>query len=234
MISTIIGWETHEKWVSFLLQALTREVPPGYASITINQLLRADSELFLLMSKEITSVKPDASGRMQVDEAMNRLKTDARVTMFVLPLPRSASSVSAPSQVDPPPPPPSKRTRTRSPPRKKGLMAPVKKDNLLEELKGAKFLTAFDGRRLCWSHNCDGCSLDTDGKSPHAPFAGKRAMVPGIAGTTRPIRTKERAKGSRPEEPRSDSPTAANVARRLSHQIRRPRSFAIQMFRPQK
>ena len=49
-MNNIITWGTHEKWTSCFLHALTREVPPGYSSIRISQLLRADSGLFLLMS----------------------------------------------------------------------------------------------------------------------------------------------------------------------------------------
>ena len=75
----VLSWHTHEKWLAFLLQALTREVPPGYAPVSINQLLRADSEMFLLISKQVTSLKPDASGNMQVDQAMLQLRTDPRI-----------------------------------------------------------------------------------------------------------------------------------------------------------
>ena len=141
-MNNIIAWETHEKWTSFLMQSLTREVPPGYATISINQLLRADSELFLLMSKEISSVKADSSGRLQADEAMNRLKTDPRITMYLLPLPKSAPSATPPGsqRVEPAPAPSSsKRTKTRTPPSKvKGLMAPVKTDGLASSASEAQ------------------------------------------------------------------------------------------------
>ncbi|CAE7390763.1 unnamed protein product, partial [Symbiodinium pilosum] len=99
----VLSWRTHEKWLAFLLQALTREVPPGYAPMSINQLLRADSEMFLLISKQVTSLKPDSSGTMQVDQAMSQLGTDSRVTMRLLPLPKSAAQASAPAENDTPP-----------------------------------------------------------------------------------------------------------------------------------
>ena len=35
-------------------------------------------------------------------------------------------------------------------------------------MKQCKFYTASDGRRLCWAHNMDGCSLETDNKNPPA------------------------------------------------------------------
>ena len=180
-MNNIIAWETHEKWTSFLMQSLTREVPPGYATISINQLLRADSELFLLMSKEISSVKADSTGRLQADEAMNRLKTDPRITMYLLPLPKSAPWTTPPGSHHveaAPAPSSSKRTKTRTPPPKvKGLMAPVKTDGLPEELKACKHLTAHDGRRLCWGFNCEGCSLETDHKNPAACRKGVHACA---------------------------------------------------------
>ena len=46
-VNNIIAWETHEKWTSLLMQSLTREVPSSYAAISVNQLLRADSEFFI-------------------------------------------------------------------------------------------------------------------------------------------------------------------------------------------
>ena len=77
----IIKWESHERWAAFLLQALTRDVPSGYSAVSINQLLKADAEMFLLIPKEIQQVKALASGALPVDEALNRLRTDPRITM---------------------------------------------------------------------------------------------------------------------------------------------------------
>ena len=161
----VLSWHTREKWLAFLLQALTREVPQG--PVSINQLLRADSEMFLLISKQVTSLKPDSAGVMQVDQAMLQLKTDPRVTMHLLPLPKSAAPASAPAEDDKPPAPHhQQRTRTRTPAKKKGLLAAVKTENLPAELKSAKFLTYHDNRRLCWSHSCEGCKLEATGQPP--------------------------------------------------------------------
>ena len=88
----IIKWESRERWTAFLLQALTRDVPSGYSAVSINQLLKADSEMFLLISKEVSQVKALASGVLPVDEALNRLRTDPRVTMHLLPLPKGFSA----------------------------------------------------------------------------------------------------------------------------------------------
>ncbi|CAE7237282.1 unnamed protein product [Symbiodinium sp. CCMP2592] len=65
-------WETHEKWVASLLRCLSSDVPPGYAPISMQQILRADSEIFLLLAREVKRVKPDSSGVMEMDVLMNR------------------------------------------------------------------------------------------------------------------------------------------------------------------
>ena len=44
--------DIHDKWVQSLLMQLTRESPSGFARVTMEQLLRADKELFTLMSQE--------------------------------------------------------------------------------------------------------------------------------------------------------------------------------------
>ncbi|CAE7323845.1 unnamed protein product, partial [Symbiodinium pilosum] len=81
----------------------------------------------LLPSHELV----DAVAQMvEVDQAMLQLKTDPRVTMHLLPLPKSAAPASAPAEDDKPPAPHhQQRTRTRTPAKKKGFAgATVAKD----------------------------------------------------------------------------------------------------------
>ena len=61
-------------------------MPPGYANVTLQQALRADSEMFLLLSKEVSRVKPHGAGIMEMDVKMQALRLDPRVTTFLLPL----------------------------------------------------------------------------------------------------------------------------------------------------
>ena len=46
--------EVHDKWVQSLLMQLTREAPSGYSKVQMEQVLRADRELFTLMAQEHT------------------------------------------------------------------------------------------------------------------------------------------------------------------------------------
>ncbi|CAE7206607.1 unnamed protein product [Symbiodinium sp. CCMP2592] len=85
-------WETHEKWVASLLRCLSSDVPPGYAPISMQQILRADSEIFLLLAREVERVKPDSSGVMEMDVLMNRFRHDPRITTYLQPLQRGSAS----------------------------------------------------------------------------------------------------------------------------------------------
>ena len=59
----LINHETHEAWLQILLNHLTREVPVGFSKVSIEQLLRADKEVFTLMAQELTgSLKARADG----------------------------------------------------------------------------------------------------------------------------------------------------------------------------
>ncbi|CAE7276646.1 unnamed protein product [Symbiodinium pilosum] len=135
-----ISWETHESWVSYLMQHLTREAPPNYASVGINQILKADSELFLLIAKEVSQVRADSTGKMPVGEAVQKLRHDPRVVMHLLPLPKGQSSSAVPvNEAEP------SRGRKRQRERTGGLQAPVKTANLPKELQDCPHLTYSDG-----------------------------------------------------------------------------------------
>ena len=49
----LIKYEEHEVWVQQLLGQLTREPPPGFSKVSINQVIRADRELFTIMAQEL-------------------------------------------------------------------------------------------------------------------------------------------------------------------------------------
>ena len=83
----LISNDIHDKWVQALLMQLTRESPSGYARVTMEQLLRADKELFTLMSQERTgpfNVGP--KGELPLDLLMTQLMHDARINLHLLPL----------------------------------------------------------------------------------------------------------------------------------------------------
>jgi hypothetical protein len=85
----LMSHSEHEIWVQQLLGQMTRDAPTGFAKVTAGQAIRADRELFTLMAQELQGpLQPDARGEMPMDKKMRELRTDPRVTMFLLPLPR--------------------------------------------------------------------------------------------------------------------------------------------------
>jgi hypothetical protein len=71
-----------------LLMQLTREAPSGYAKVNMEQLLRADREMFTLMAQEHCGPFLNGpKGELPLDLLMTRLTTDPRVSMHLLPLP---------------------------------------------------------------------------------------------------------------------------------------------------
>ena len=144
-----------------MLNQLSRETPQGYGSIRTEQLIRADRELFTILSQEqVGSLKPDAAGVSPLDDRVRALITDPRVTMFMLPLPSSQKAIKEDidreQKADSPPKPPKV---------KKAKKARAEKA-CPEELK--KYKLNYAHGRICWAFNMkDGCSLTTqkqDGK----------------------------------------------------------------------
>ena len=52
----VVSWKTHERWLNFLLQSLATE--GLWASF--QSLLKANSDIFFLASKEVSQVRPEA------------------------------------------------------------------------------------------------------------------------------------------------------------------------------
>ncbi|CAE7248436.1 unnamed protein product [Symbiodinium sp. CCMP2456] len=175
-MNRIISWETHEKWVNHLLQCLTADTVPGYNHITVAQVVKADSEMFLMMSKEIKNVKASSTGEMEADTFMERFRSDPRITMHLLPLPKALSALAseAGDNAHAGTPSPKKKTRRE---RKTSLAGPVKVENMPKELKECKFFTDHSGRRFCWTHNTGTCNAETDGGSPPACKRGVHACM---------------------------------------------------------
>ena len=130
----LISSEVHDRWVQSLLMQLTRDVPSGYSKVHMEQVLRADKELFTLMAQEHSGPFVNGpKGELPLDILMMQLSTDPRVTIHVLPLPASTARASASSSVDdlgrkPGPPKPVQ-------PKKKAKASAKAKANCPDELK---------------------------------------------------------------------------------------------------
>ena len=117
----------HEVWVQQLLGQLTREAPVGFSKVTSSQVVRADRELFTLMAQG--PLQPDVRGEMPMDKKMAELRTDPRVTMFLLPLPKSVAkegdkAAATSSTTKPAQPAPLRPAKKAKPPAKAKSMCP--------------------------------------------------------------------------------------------------------------
>ena len=151
----LVNYATHDKWVQNLLTSMTREAPPGYAKVSMEQVLRADKQMFTLIAQELTgSLKPDSTGALPMDAKMQTLACDPRVTMFLLPLPSSVrvgkEVVDEGEQVE--------KEKRQPRPKKKARPSPKAKSMCPQELKGYKQMNA-NNIPICWSFNLSsGCS----------------------------------------------------------------------------
>ncbi len=142
----LMSWSVHEKWVSTMLNQLSKDTPHGYGHIKVEQLIRADRELFTILSQEnIGSLKPDAAGVSPLDARVRALMTDTRITMFMLPLPTSQRLPKEETEQV------VKSDPVLKPPKvKKAKKARVEKA-CPEELK--KYKMNYSHGRICWAFN---------------------------------------------------------------------------------
>ena len=160
----LVSWETSQKWLATLFAAYSTDPPPGFARVTLQQLVAADKAMWTMLARDIASVKPDINGKRPLDEAIEKLMRDPRITMYMLALPtrspaavaaapKSSGSTHAAGTIQPKKKArPSKRNRTQPTPP--------------EELKTCYQQTA-DGKPICWAYNLqNGCTLEATGQPP--------------------------------------------------------------------
>ncbi len=121
--SRLINWSTRQTWMQQLLTTLSKDPPEGYGRVKIEQVVKADPGLFTIMANEIKgSLRPSSAGILPMDEAMKQLRVDPRVTMHLLPLPKSRASGSekrgSDDVVNPKSDPKLKAPRPKKPPTK--------------------------------------------------------------------------------------------------------------------
>ena len=130
--SRLIAWATHQTW-----QPLLRTHLRVIARLGSNRLSKADRELFTIMANEIKgSLRPDTIGKMPMDEALELLRVDARVTMHLLPLlkGRSSNDKRALEDVDPKV---KKAPKPKKPPTKKAAFLQTSSRGIIRGMKQA-------------------------------------------------------------------------------------------------
>ena len=135
---------------------MSAPVPPGFSQVNIQQVVRADKELWTIMARECAPpFKPKPDGTKPLDVSMSKLMLDSRVQMWLLPVVASQTGkLQAPPNVDLPDTVPSD---VPTPPKKTRLRKKAKKV-MPDALKGCK---KFVKGPCCWGFNLEGCSLET-------------------------------------------------------------------------
>eukprot|EP00435_Cladocopium_sp_Y103_P051887 s469_g16.t1 len=146
----LVSWSVHQSWVQQLFQTMSHSPPPGYQHVSMQQMIRADRELWTLLSKECKgSLKPDNQGNIPLDAKITALSKDPRITMFLLPLPSSVKTNDKES--------PTKRTTATGSTQAAAKNAANKKRRTRadkgcpDELK--KFQLRCEHGPVCWAYN---------------------------------------------------------------------------------
>ena len=150
------SWECQSKWIGQLLTTLNTPPPPNHSKITLEQLIKADKQLWTELAKLFTGAVVAASGlgAPPFDDHINRLRNDPRVTMFLLPMPSfskdnkgsTTSQSAAPSSGTPKP---------KVAPKKKFKATKRAEKSKPEALQGMDTVTK-EGLNVCWSYNMEG------------------------------------------------------------------------------
>ena len=157
----LLSWSVHDAWVHQLFRTLSQQVPPGFGPVKLEQLVRADRELWTLMAQDHKgTLKPDAAGVIPLDALVTRLCQDPRITMFLLP---SASGTKTVTKEDPPKKPgaPLQAAAKSTGGNKKRKTRAEK--SCPEELR--KYNLRCEHGPVCWAYNLKtGCKNSTSGK----------------------------------------------------------------------
>ena len=157
----LMSHSEHELWVQQLLGQMTRDAPTGFCKVTAGQVIRADRELFTLMAQELQGpLQPDARGEMPMDKKLRELRTDPRVTMFLLPLPKAAAKDTEKSQASTSTPKAGAPAPVR--PQKKARPSAKAKSMCPQELRGFQQRDP-SGNAICWAFNLKaGCKNEVN------------------------------------------------------------------------
>ena len=161
VVAKITKFEDHDKITQLLIEELQREQPSGYSTLSVEQLQRADKEIWSLIGKETakTGVQQDFEGRFPAGQAVQAVIDHPTVRMLLPPLPSPPSSSKpstgnevlkkTPQQIQGTPR--QTRTRTRS-------TQPLTKGHCSQGNEGASFNTP-DGSRIGFGYNNGNCQV---------------------------------------------------------------------------
>ena len=156
----VLSWEVHQHWTNYLLNLLSRPANLGFQQIQLQQLVRADRELWTLLAQEVSGSLKMNGNDIPLDGHVKRLTTDPRVTMLLLPLP---GNQKLPEMPDGPKKNPSAKQAPAPAPKRNPKRKTRAERGCPEELRKYNMKTASG--QVCWNFNLkDGCQLPSNGK----------------------------------------------------------------------
>ena len=163
-----LSWEVHERYLQSLFNHLRTEAPDGYVKATLQQLLRADRQVFLTMIRKDVNVRRRPDDTLEMDtEIMNALQS-YEVGFHLMPLPKAKGAEAKPQQPSTsgqPGQPWNWQSRAGQPYHKgskgkgKGKVKGKKVANILPAELQNKGCVGMDdhNRRLCFNFNLNKC-----------------------------------------------------------------------------
>ena len=94
-VAGLISYRRHEEYVDLLMKRLGADPPPGYQATSLNQILRADREVFVHMAQSVRDIRPLADGTKPLDDALLAALQDYSVAFHMVPLPAQSSQGSS-------------------------------------------------------------------------------------------------------------------------------------------
>ena len=169
-----LSWEAHERYLQSLFSHLRMEAPDGYVKPTLQQLLKADRQVFLTMIRQDVKVRRRDDDTLEMDAAIMEALKSYEVGFHLMPLPKAkAADVKPPQPVPSSPSQPSTwQPRGSQPYGKSGAKGRGKTKgkgkrtaNILPaELQNKGCVGVDDhNRRMCFNFNLNKCQEAANG-----------------------------------------------------------------------
>lgn len=95
-VANLISFAEHERYIDKFLRRLNSDPPANYQGTTIAQILRADRQVWVFLSPNVSDIRPAADGTKPLDRGLQEALLDYEVTFHLLPLPLSGGSSYVP------------------------------------------------------------------------------------------------------------------------------------------
>ena len=89
----IVSWEIHEGYLQKLFSHLRADPPENFMQVTIQQVMRADRQVFMYLIKEDVSLRRLPDKTLQMDTMIMEALRSYEVSFHLVPLPKAAAPI---------------------------------------------------------------------------------------------------------------------------------------------